>query len=151
MSYNNSTLKWSGVKEVLGKKLIETLSNASITLPVFLENTIGDTPNSSRSGYIEFIVQQAGSVKDGLGSYDKTGVAAVEVYTPLGSGYKLSDQVYDAVLDSFGDAQWLDNVLSIISVTPEQDGKQGSLYHTTIFIDFRYHYKTPNQENLNYG
>lgn len=151
MSYNNDTLSWGGVKEVLSTKLIETLNNASITLPVFLENMVADTPNDATEGYIEFIVRTAGSIKDGRGSYDKTGVAAVEVYTPLGSGYKLSDQVHDAIVDSFQDAQWLNNVLSVISVAPEQDGKRGSLYHTTVFIDFRYNYKTPNQENLNYG
>ena len=140
--YNNNTIKYREVKEVLTLKLEETLTDASIDIPVFLENVVGQTPNDAESSYIEFIVQAAGSVKDASGSYDKTGLATCEIYTQIGSGWKLTDDIHDAIVDSFEDAQWLDNVLSVTSVTPPIDGVTGSHYHTSLFIAFRYHHKT---------
>lgn len=144
MAYNNNTIKYREVKQVLTEKLQTTLEAASIDIPIFLENIVSDTPNEVNSEYIEFIVQAGGSVKDASGSYNKSGLATCDIYTPIGAGWKRTDDIHEAITDSFEDAQWLDNVLSVTSVTPDIEGKVGSHYRTLVYIAFRYHHKTSN-------
>ena len=139
-TYDNSSITLATAKEVLIAKfdgVIATLPSDS-QLPVILENQETDSPDN---GYIQFTIRMAGSLKDGRGSYDNTGLATADIYVPLGSGWGITDSIHEAIEASFVDARWKLNVMSIISVQPNTIGKSGSFYHTQVDIAFRYHHK----------
>ena len=136
--FNNASITQFTAKQVLTDTFATAVSTMPSPLPIFLENQISDSPSD---GYIQFTVRGAGSVKDGYGSYNNVGLATADVYVPLGSGWGVTDGVHEVVEEAFLDRAWEFNVMSIISVTPNTIGKDGSFYHTQIDIAYRYNHK----------
>ena len=136
--YSNASITFDTAKEVLNVLFGTTIAAMTDPLTVIAENIQADTP---ATGYIQFTVRQAGTIKDGSGSYENVGLATADVYTPLGTGYAQSTAVYQAVEDAFLDLRWAYDVMSILSVKPNTLGDSGSFYHTQVDIAFRYNHK----------
>ena len=133
--FNHASTTYATVKQILNEKMVATIGVMTNPLPVIVQNQIINKPTA---GYIKFTVRQAIKIKDGVNSYETSGLATADVFVPLGTGYAMSTAVYEAVQNAFEDTSWAYNVLSTGRVTEVDVGETKGLYLTQIDIPFRF-------------
>lgn len=141
MSYiSNNFIDLYDVKVVLNDKFLDDIATP-LNIQVYVENEIVEPPNPDNiKEYIYFTVREVpdGGFKEAPGTYRKLGLATAQIFTPLGIGFKRSDEIAKAIKNAFQDQTWAANVLKTEAVSTRSIGKSGSYHQTNTTFTFEF-------------
>lgn len=140
------------VENVLNNKFVDILTKTSaddiqpnLLVPpfdeenIFLDNEAGNPPpTSTTSEYIKFVVNYGGSIKDSKGVYNRVALATAQIFTPLGTGWKRSGDIFTAVRKALQDCGWSGQVMTVTDVAFLKLEKSGGMRMCNIDISIQY-------------